>query len=196
MWGGLPTGSPHKQKQFHREVDQERRSGDVVYKVQEYPKGSGRLEGASARVCPSSAKSFKTRDFAAPIFVRISPKLLAALLGIHPYLFCTRTSCVANQAARDRSQISRSGPKCFGEGAKGLCRHRSKRLVALAQHGVARAQTLFALAQVTFGRLSVPRAQETFYTPERQLSVICAHLTSVHGALVCNPCAKAERKNQ
>ena len=73
---------------------------------------------------------------------------------------------VANQAARDRSQISRSGPKCFGEGAKGLCGHRSKRLVALARHGVARAQTLFALAQVTFGRLSVPRAKRPFAPPQ------------------------------
>ena len=54
------------------------------------------------------------------------------------------------QSALERAQ------KVFGEvGTKGL-------LLALAQHGVARAQTLFALAQVTFGRLSVPRAERPF----------------------------------
>ena len=77
---------------------------------------------------------------------------------------------VANQAARDRSEISWPGPKCFGEGAnfaaKGLCGHRSKRLVALAQHGVARAQTLFAHAQVTFGRLLFPRPKRPFAPPQ------------------------------
>ena len=35
-------------------------------------------------------------------------------------------------------------------------------LVALAHLGVARAQTLFAPAQVTFGRLTVPRAERPF----------------------------------
>ena len=46
-------------------------------------------------------------------------------------------------------------PKCFGEDAKGLCGHTSKRLDALAQHRLARAQSLFAEAQLTFGRLLV-----------------------------------------
>ena len=62
-----------------------------------------------------------------------------------------RKTNFANQAAKDRSQISWSGPKRFGEGAKGLCGKRNKRLVALAQHGVARMQTLFAPAQVLWG---------------------------------------------
>ena len=62
---------------------------------------------------------------------------------------------IANQAARERSQISCSGPKCFREGAKGLGRHRNRRFVA-------RAQTLFAQAQVTFGRLLAPRPQGNF----------------------------------
>ena len=35
-----------------------------------------------------------------------------------------------------------------------------------------------------------PSGQKTFCTPARQLSVICAKLTSVHGALVCNTFAK------
>ena len=73
---------------------------------------------------------------------------------------------LASQAAMDRSQISWSGPKCFGESAKGLCGNTNKRLVALAQHGVARAQTLFAPAQVTFGRLSVPGAKRPFAPPQ------------------------------
>ena len=49
---------------------------------------------------------------------------------------------------------------------KGLCGNTNKRLVALAQHGIARAQTLFAPAQVTFGRLSVPRAKRPFAPPQ------------------------------
>ena len=34
-----------------------------------------------------------------------------------------------------RSQVSRSGPKSFREGAQGLCGRRNKRLIALAKHG-------------------------------------------------------------
>ena len=56
-------------------------------------------------------------------------------------------------------------PMCFGEGAKGLCGHRSKRLVALAQHGVARAQTLFAQAQDLWETLG-PSVQKIFCTPQ------------------------------
>ena len=59
--------------------------------------------------------------------------------------------------------------------AKGLCGQRSESLAALAQHGVARAQALETLG---------PSDQKTFGTPARQLSINCADLTSVQGALV------------
>ena len=53
--------------------------------------------------------------------------------------------------------------KFFREGTRGLCGHGSKRLVALVQHGVARVQTSFAQAQVTFGRLFVPWPRRPLY---------------------------------
>ena len=53
----------------------------------------------------------------------------------------------------------------------------NKRLVALAQHGV-------APARVTFRRLSVPSGQKGLLPPRKgNFQSICANLTSVHGAL-------------
>ena len=49
------------------------------------------------------------------------------------------------------SQLIR--PKMLWRGRTGLCGHRSKRHVALAQHGVAQAQTSFAQLQVNLGNM-------------------------------------------
>ena len=54
-------------------------------------------------------------------------------------------------------------PKMLWRGARGFCGHRSKKLVALAQHGVARAQTLFAQAQVTLGSLLALRPKHLLH---------------------------------
>ena len=60
--------------------------GDVgAYKVQAYPKVWGRLEGTSLKVFPPQ-KTLQNKGVGAPIFWGISPKLLVALRGIHPYL--------------------------------------------------------------------------------------------------------------
>ena len=61
----------------------------------------------------------------------------------------------------------------FGESAKGLCGHRNKRFVALAQHGVARAQTLFAQAQVTLGRLLASRPKRPFAPRKATFNGLC-----------------------
>ena len=67
-------------------------------------------------------------------------------------LYKTRPS--ANRAAWDRSQISWSGPKCLGEGARGLCLHRSKDVLHWCKMGRTGAN-LVAQAQVTFGLVSL-----------------------------------------
>ena len=57
-----------------------------AYKVQAYPRGvraTGRDEYQSV---PSPEKPFKTRDLELSLFRGISPKLFAALRGIHPSL--------------------------------------------------------------------------------------------------------------
>ena len=59
----------------------------------------------------------------------------------------------------------------FGEGARGLCRDGSTRLVALAQHAVAPGNISFAQAQATFRRLFVLRgsAEQTLCTSASRL---------------------------
>ena len=113
--------------------------------------------------------------------------MLAAILAEHPVnqYFCPPPK--TKKGRLGEKSIQRIWPpKCFGEGARGHCGHRSRRLVALAHHGVARAQNSFAQAQVTLGRLLVAGPKlKTSCIPARQPSSICADLTSVQGALVC-----------
>ena len=62
--------------------------GEVgVYKVVEaYPKVLGRLEGMSPKAFPPQQKKKSKQGICGSHFRGIYPKLLAALLGIHPYL--------------------------------------------------------------------------------------------------------------
>ena len=79
-----------------------------------------------------------------------------------------------------------SGPKCFGEGTRGLCRHRSQRLVALAQHGVTWEQASFAQAQVAFGiAIRWPKRPSALLHPQKTTfsHLYCFDLCPRHSVL-------------
>ena len=113
----------------------------------------------------------------------------AAKKGAHQSRF--RPQRIANQA---HGQVKSADPKCFGEGAKRSLRKRGQKACCTGATWGCTGANLVCTGASDFWETLSPSGQKTFCTPARQLSVICAKLTPVHGALVCNQRRKKRRK--